>query len=76
MWLVAQEGGHDLRIKLTAGLPLDLGQRLIGWPSVLVGPVMGEGVVDIGNGDDPGGDRDRFATKPVGVSVCVPAFVV
>jgi len=53
-----EECGDNTRVELACGAALDLSERLLDRPRGLVGPVVGEGVKDVGYGDDAPDERD------------------
>lgn len=59
------EGLDDARVEVLAGQALDLCDRVFDRPCLLVGAIVRQGDKDVGDGDDPAGQGDRFAGKTV-----------
>ena len=58
-----QEGIDDARVEMDSALGFQVLDRLIRLPRVLVGALVHQGVVDIGNGGDPAADRNLVALQ-------------
>ena len=71
----AQERVHDVGIELPSALPIDLRDRLVHRPRRLVGPLLRQGVEDVGDRHDAPRQRDVGAAD-AGVAAAVPALVV
>jgi hypothetical protein len=61
-----QEGLHEPRIELRAAEPLDLGDRAVEWPRVLVGAEGKERIEDVADGADAPGERYLLAEAELG----------
>ena len=72
----AQEQVQVLRVEVPAPLLAHEGDGVGHLERRLVGPLAGEGVEDIGDGDDPSFDGDGIADQSVRVAAPVPAFVM
>src|SRR5262249_44375149 len=71
-----QKGLHELWIEVLSGFVAnDVHAPGVG-ETVFVDPFGGEGVVDIGNGHDPGGQGNLFAFQTRRIARAVPPLVV
>jgi hypothetical protein len=73
---VGEEDGDDLGVPLAAGAVGEDRECLGFGLRFAVGAGRGEGVEGVGDGQDAGGERDRFASEAVWVAGAVPALVV
>ena len=64
------------RIKLLAGQAHDLFDRTIMGPRILVRSPGGEGIIDVGNGADPGAQWNLITSKTVGIPAADPPLVM
>jgi hypothetical protein len=65
-----------MRVKLGTGGLFDHFYGLSLAEGLVVRPVAGQGLVDIGNGDNTGADRDIFSFDAAGITLPIPAFVM
>jgi hypothetical protein len=71
-----QEGVQAAGVEVAAPAGLQVSQGTVGWPGRPVGTIRGERVPHIGDGDDPGGQRDLLPGQGVGIAAPVVALVV
>src|SRR5690606_299546 len=67
---------HHLGVEGLARLLAHVAARLLRRPGGSVGALGGEGVVDVGDGEDACQQRDLRAHEAVGVALAVPALVM
>jgi hypothetical protein len=70
------EGVDESGVELRAAQTPDLGDCFLDGPGVLVGPLVGERVEDVGDGDQSTGEGDLVAFESVWVAAAVLPFVV
>src|SRR6185312_12206798 len=73
---IGQQDLYARRIKKCASAFLEIGERLVVAPGVLVRPFGGQGVEHIGNRHDARVEGNLLATQPVRIATAVPALVV
>ena len=71
-----EERLHDDRVEVRPGVLRDDGDGLLVRPGLAVGPGRGQGVVDVGDGQDARRERDVLALQAAGVAGAVPLLVV
>src|ERR1051325_5927135 len=67
---------EQLRIEDRADFTLHDRKRLASGKSLPIRPVTREGVEDVGNAEDAGGQRDRLAAELIRIAAPVPSLVV
>jgi hypothetical protein len=67
---------HDIRIEVFFPFLLDDRYRILVTECLLIGTVACEGVIDVRDGNDPGGEGNLLSLEPVRISRPVPVFVV
>ena len=72
----AQEGAHHRRIELHAGGADQFPAGGVGTHGLLVWAGRSHHLEGIGDGDDPGGERDLTAAQPTRITAAVPPLVV
>ena len=55
-----QKGVDERRIEMAPALPFHFGDRLVDRPRFLVGTLLNQRVEDVGDRDDPAGQRNRI----------------
>src|SRR5713101_4402971 len=68
--------GHQLAVKLRIGAALELGKGVGGTARFLIGPVGGDGVVGVSDGDDARAQRNLSAVEGIRVTGAVEELVV
>src|SRR5690348_16753388 len=71
----AHERIDEVRVELPAALPVDLRDRVLHAPRVLVGTLLRQGVEHVRDRYDPAGKRDGVV-RQAGVAAAVPALVM
>ena len=69
------EGGDDAGAELGTCVRVNLCERRERRARGPVRPTRGEGVVGVGDEDDAGRERDRFAVEPIRIAVAVDPLV-
>ncbi len=64
-----QEDLDQLRIELSAGVAVDLFARRFEGLGGAIGPVGGDGVESVGDGEEASAERDRVRLRPRGYPV-------
>ena len=72
----ATERVHHARVELGAGDTLDLGHRRGMRLRAAIGPVGGNRVVRVGDGEQAGAEHDRLVLQARGVAASVEPFLV
>jgi hypothetical protein len=66
----------EFGVELVASLRVDAGERVLESLRRFVGAVVGEGVDDVGERDDPSDQWDVRSGEPVGMARAVPTLMV
>src|SRR6266851_9779580 len=74
--LACTESAHDLRVELGAVMREDLVRRALPAERRSVRSIARHRVERVGEGEDPGAERDPVADQPDGIAATVPAFVM
>ena len=72
----SEEGGDTVGVEVTARTSFELVPRIVFGKRAAVRPVLAHRPVCVADGHDPGAERDRPASEPVGIAGAVPALVV
>src|SRR5208282_1222534 len=70
------KGGNDDRIELPTRFSLDNLARLLRWIGPLVGPLGGQSVINVGQGDDAGRKWNPISTQSGGVACAIEPLVL
>jgi hypothetical protein len=70
------EGRDHDGIEVRASMPLDLFERTLDRPGILVRARMRQRVEDVDDRDDPPGERDLVACQSLELAAAVPALVM
>ena len=71
-----QESLHHLGIEMAAGALANNVECVGMRKGLLVATLRGERIVDVGQGQNPGGDRNRLAAQGIGIAAAIPFFVM